>query len=164
MNFLDAAKNVFGDKQLLDHGTVGGMAWGVKRYLSVHPPLLKRIATIDKYYGVLGPDRYYDLMVLALPRGNWWIKGLAKPVEAKIELKEELREKVCRHFGICLRELPVFLQIWNNQGKSMADLLAMFGWNSAANKKLKKKKARAAPKAKAKAKAKRKKKAKKKRG
>jgi hypothetical protein len=130
VNFLDLSNNATFDKQVLPRGEPGKLAWGIKRYLSLKESLLQRIAEIDRYYNVIGPDRYYELLTLTLPVGRHFIKGLGKSPADRVEMNEDLRRRVCRYFHISVREIPTFIEIWNNRGKSLQDLLDLFGYNS----------------------------------
>ncbi len=139
MNFLDISNNVTQEKKILPRGDPGKVAWGIKRYLSLQPNLLPSIAEDDKYFSALGADRFYDLMVMTVPGGRYFIKGLGKTNADKIEMNEDLCRHVCDCFHISKSEIPTFLEIWNNRGKSMDDLLRAFGYNVDAKTKAKRK-------------------------
>ena len=142
MSFLDLSNNVTFEKKILPRGEAGKLAWGIKRYLSLEPQLLPTIAGLDRYYSSLGRDRFYELMVMSVPPGRFWIKGLGKTPADKITMNDSLRQRVCSHFHISVREIPIFLEIWNNRGKSIADLLRMFGYNADGKTRAKRKKSR----------------------
>lgn len=148
-NFLEIAQNVVGTKQPLPEGAAG-VVFGVKRYLSVNRKLLSSVAEVDRYWTTLGPERFYDLMRFVLPYERFIGRGLGKVDIKKLELNEKLRRMICRHFKICVREIPIFLDIWRNGGRSMNDLLRIFGFQADAKTKRKTKKKRKAAKKKAK--------------
>ena len=139
MNFLDVSNNTTFQKKVLPREETAKLSWGIKRYLSLDPRLLKHVADLDQYYSTLGPGRFYDLMVMALPVGRYFIKGLGKQAVDKLTMNEDIRRRVCRHFHISTQEIPMFLEIWNNRGKSIQDLFAMFGYNKDGKTRSKKK-------------------------
>jgi hypothetical protein len=144
-NFLEIAQNVVGTKCPLPEGAAG-VVFGIKRYLSVNSRLLPGVAEVDRYWTTLGPERFYDLMRFVLPYERFIGRGLGKVDIKKLELNEKLRRRICQHFKISVRELPIFMDIWRNEGRSMNDLLRIFGFQSDAKTKRKTKKKRKAKK------------------
>lgn len=128
VNFLDVANNAVDAKKPLPEGGEG-VVWGVKRYLSVNMRLLPFVARADRYWGPLDPRQMYDLLRFTLPRINFIGKGLGKTLDEKIE-NEELCRMVCAHFHITVKEFPVFLDIWRNEGRSINDLMRIFGFQT----------------------------------
>lgn len=129
LNFLEVSQNVVTTKEPLPEGG-SGIVYGVKRYLSVNPQILPSIAELDRYWATLGAERFYDLMRFNTPYMRYIGKGLGKVDIKKLEVNAKLRQMVCRHFHITTSEFPIFIKIWRNKGRSINDLLRIFGFQS----------------------------------
>lgn len=122
MDFFAATNNVTGAKKIPDREEVDGMAWGVKRFLSMNHGLLPTLAFLDQYHFTLGNDRFYELMVYCMPSGRFRMKSVKKDELPKIDMTDDLKMKVCRYFKIKSSEIPILLQVVD-----LKDLKAAFG-------------------------------------
>ena len=111
MDFFAAANNVTGAKDIPDREEVEGLAWGVKRFLSMNHGLLPTLAYLDQFHFTLGNDRFYELMVYCMPSGRFRTRSVKKDELPKLDMSDDLRGRVCRFFKIKPSEIPVLLQI-----------------------------------------------------
>lgn len=111
MDFFAATNNVTDKKLIPDREEVEGMAWGVKRFLSMHPRLLPTVAYLDQFQFTLGNDRFYELMVYCMPSGRFRMRSVKKSEILQPDMSDELRRKVCRYFKIKPCEIPVLLEL-----------------------------------------------------
>ena len=111
MDFLAASNNVTEGKNIPDREEVEGLAWGVKRFLSMNPRLLPTLAYLDQFHFALGNDRYYELMVYCMPSGRFRAKSVKKDELPEPDMSDELRRKVCRYFRIKPCEIQVLLEV-----------------------------------------------------
>ena len=111
MDFFAASNNVTGAKDVPDREEVEGLAWGVKRFLSMNHDLLPTLAILDQYHFALGNDRFYELMVYCMPSGRYRTRSVKKDELPEPEMSDELRRKVCRYFKIKPCEITVLLEV-----------------------------------------------------
>lgn len=111
MDFFTAANNVTGAKEIPDREEIEGLAWGVKRFLSMNHGLLPTLAYLDQFQFTMGNDRFYELMVYCMPAGRFRTRSVKKDELPKLEMTDELRQKVCRFFKIKPSEIPVLLKM-----------------------------------------------------
>ncbi len=133
MEFLDAVDNVQREKKIPPRGEVGKMVWGVKRFMSMHPTLTLAVNFLDKYHFTLGDDRFYELMVYAMPAGRFRTKSVKKEDLEAISLAPgtDLERRVREYFGVWGREsISTLLEILKNQGLGIDDLKRHFGVNT----------------------------------
>lgn len=149
MDFFTAANNVTGAKEIPDREEVEGLAWGVKRFLSMNHQLLPTLAFLDQYHFAVGNDRFYELMVYCMPGGRFRTKSVKKDEIPKPNMTDDLRFRVCRFFNIKSSEIPVLLQVVDLEALKTA-----FGVQPKTRRRSTKRKPKAKRKRKAKAKAK----------
>ena len=111
MDFFAATNNVTDKKEIPDHEEVEGLAWGVKRFLSMHPKLTPSVAYLDRFYFTLGSERFYELMVYCMPSGRYRMRSVKKDELPDHGMSDELRRKVCRYFRIKPCEIQVLLEV-----------------------------------------------------
>lgn len=123
MDFLAAANNVTDKKEVPDREEVEGMAWGIKRFLSMHPRLLPTVAFLDQFYFTLGAERFYELMVYCMPQGRYYMRSVKKDEDVvKPDVDDALARRVCQYFKISSSEIPVLLRVVD-----LAAMKAAFG-------------------------------------
>ena len=111
MDFFTAANNVTGAKEIPDREEVEGLAWGVKRFLSMNHGLLPTLAFLDQFHFAVGNDRFYELMVYCVPSGRYRTRSVKKDELPEPDMDDDLRRRVCRFFKIKPSEIPVLLQL-----------------------------------------------------
>lgn len=111
MDFFTAANNVTGAKEIPDREEVEGLAWGVKRFLSMNHGLLPTLAYLDQFHFTLGNDRFYELMVYCTPSGRYRTRSVKKDELPEPDVSDDLRRRVCRFFKIKPSEIQVLLQL-----------------------------------------------------
>lgn len=129
MEFIEALKNVTGEKAMPGPDGVGSMVWGIKRVLSMHEDLLPIVADLDRLHYSLGDDRFYVLLMYALPAGKFFSKSAKKSDLEGTGMGETLERKVCRYFSVMPSELHVLMAVLTKQGLTIDDLKMKFGVN-----------------------------------
>jgi hypothetical protein len=145
MDFMAALSNVTDEKMLPDREEIDGLAWPVKRQLSMHRRLLPTVAWLDQYFFSLGNDRFYELLVHCCPRGQFRAKAAKKETLPELPFDDDLRRRICEVYGAQPREFGFLLEMLAREGKDTNAVKAEFGVAKMSKRKVKakaKKKAR----------------------